>query len=556
MKKLTYVFIILSLCLCAFMLTSCEKTYDITYELNGGENSPDNPMEYKKGETVSLGFPEREDYMFAGWYTEPTFENRIMKITEADSDITLYAKWIELGKVLSFKLDKDFYIVNGCRNNVEFIAIPSTYKSLPVTIIGVEAFKDCQNVKYVYMPDSIITVGAGSFWNCTSLEEIRLSENLINIYTLAFAGCESLKNIDIPNSVTTLSSAAFSRTGITSITIPEGITTLDYQMFSDCKYLSEVNLPKNLTTIKFNAFWDCDSLETIVIPKSVSTIGEELFIYCDSIKNVEVEEGNEFFKSIDGVLYSKDGKKLIYYPAGKTDTSYTVSDGAEIIDFGAFRESGHLVSVSIPNTLKEIRSNAFADSVIESVILPDSVTEIGFCAFRNCTSLKELKLSSNLKSIDNLAFENCTSLESIIIPGSLEYMGLEAFSTCTSLKSVEIQNGVQSIGRLSFLFCESLESIILPDSITVIELQAFGECSSLKSIKLSKNLQSIENGAFRRCTSFESIVIPSSVTSLEGGTFMFCDNLVVYCEAENQPDGWANGWDKYVKEVVWGYKGN
>ena len=115
MKKLTYVFIILSLCLCALMLTSCEKTYDITYELNGGENSPDNPMEYKKGETVSLGFPEREDYMFAGWYTEPTFENRIMKITEADSDITLYAKWIELGKVLSFKFDEDFYIVNGCK---------------------------------------------------------------------------------------------------------------------------------------------------------------------------------------------------------------------------------------------------------------------------------------------------------------------------------------------------------------------------------------------------------------------------------------------------------
>jgi hypothetical protein len=135
-------------------------------------------------------------------------------------------------------------------------------------------------------------------------------------------------------------------------------------------------------------------------------------------------------------------------------------------------------------------------------------------------------------------------------------MGLEAFSTCTSLKSVEIQNGVQSIGRLSFLFCESLESIILPDSITVIELQAFGECSSLKSIKLSKNLQSIENGAFRRCTSFESIVIPSSVTNLEIGAFAFCEELVVYCEAESQPDSWKNGWDKYVKEVIWGYKEN
>jgi uncharacterized repeat protein (TIGR02543 family) len=114
------------------MLSSCEKTYEIAYELDGGVNSAENPSEYQKGETVKLNFPEKDGYMFLGWYTEPTFENRIMKITEADSDITLYAKWTQSNYVLGENV-----VVNPPVDNTEIVEPTNSVNVMQIVFIAV-----------------------------------------------------------------------------------------------------------------------------------------------------------------------------------------------------------------------------------------------------------------------------------------------------------------------------------------------------------------------------------------------------------------------------------
>ena len=107
MKRILYFVLIMALCLCALMLSSCEKTYEIIYKLDGGVNSAENPSEYQKGETVKLNFPEKDGYMFAGWYSEPEHENLIMEINaDTKDDITLYARWERVEDVLTLELDE------------------------------------------------------------------------------------------------------------------------------------------------------------------------------------------------------------------------------------------------------------------------------------------------------------------------------------------------------------------------------------------------------------------------------------------------------------------
>ena len=526
MKKLILSILAILLCLSAFTLIACNGDdstttdngttipsveYNITYELNGGTNNAENPIGYNSEDIITLNTPTREGYFFAGWYTDPEFENIILEINEDTSgDLTLYAKWLDSDDYIQFELYEDFYKVIGCDQSVEYLFIPSTYNGLPVKTVARQAFKYYKNLRYVYIPDSVTTIGAEAFFHCEALAKVRMPKNVKNIYTLAFSGCKSLTSLTLPNGLEIISSAVFSSSGLTSINIPDSVTTIEYQAFSSCENLTEINLSKELTTIEFHAFLECKSLENIVIPSKVTTIGFDAFIDCLSLKNIDVESENEFFKSVDGVLYSKDGKTLVCYPSAKTEESYTIKDGTEIIESKAF----------------------YGNACLEGIVIPNSVITIEYGAFLDCKKLKSIVLSNSLESMGNSAFRNCTAVESITIPGSLKEIKYEAFSGCSSLKTVIIEEGVTSMGTFAFYGCSSLESVKLPHSLEFIDYDVFGKCVSLKSI-----------------------VIPKNVAVIKGNVFWRVPDITVYCEAESKPDGWNEYWSRDAKEVIWGYDG-
>lgn len=182
-------------------------------------------------------------------------------------------------------------------------------------------------------------------------------------------------------------------------------------------------------------------------------------------------------------------------------------------------------------------------SNIRSVIIPNSVTEIGVGAFGECTGLKKVTLPESVMTIKGYAFDGCTSLKDIVFPKGVTLIGEEAFARCTELMSVEISSakieeqaflkcsGLNSVvihnslvGAYAFSECNNLTDVVL-DGITKIDRGTFSHCESLKHIDIPNTVTEIEDNAFRGCISLESIVVPDSVKRIGNNAFEGCVGL-------------------------------
>ena len=274
------------------------------------------------------------------------------------------------------------------------------------------------------------------------------------------------------------------------------------------------------------------------------------------------EDLAEGVKDEYGVLYSKDGKRLL---KGNVELKeYTVRKGTRVICDGAFGgicasfACSSLTSLTLPSSLQSIGGSAFFDcSSLISLTLPSSLQSIGYRAFEGCSSLTSLTFpsSSSLQSIGDSAFSCCNSLTSLTLLSSLQSIGGCAFIGCTSLRSVicnqfykvigqmllssdgtqviaywgensevTIPEGVQSIGDSAFSYCKSLSSLTLPSSLQSIGDRAFFGCNSLSSLTLPSSLQSIGDYAFGWCSSLTSLTLPSSLQSI-GDSAFHCSSL-------------------------------
>lgn len=195
--------------------------------------------------------------------------------------------------------------------------------------------------------------------------------------------------------------------------------------------------------ISHKAFWNCTGLTKVRIPKTIDRVMRHIcydqdpiglsmnpFIHCSSLETIEVDGENPIMRSVDGVLFSKDGTRLYAYPAGKKGESYVVPEGVTWIGDYALLDNNNLVSVELPATVTRLCSMAFAGCQrLETVNLPESLTCLEGGLFWDCTSLKEVRIPAGVRAIGYSAFYNCTSLKTIDLPESVETMGLYPFST-------------------------------------------------------------------------------------------------------------------------------
>ena len=183
------------------------------------------------------------------------------------------------------------------------------------------------------------------------------------------------------------------------ITLPSSVSSIGKRAFLWCSNLCGITIPSGVTSIGDDVFHSCRNLREITIPSGVTSIGERAFSDCMNLREINVAESNKIYRSINGVLYTKDLRTIICYPEGKGNGSFVIPLGVTRIENGAFKWCASL----------------------QEITLPPNVTSIGKRAFFACCSLKTIILPSNITSIGADVFVGCENLQRINIPaGTLE----------------------------------------------------------------------------------------------------------------------------------------
>ncbi len=354
-----------------------------------------------------------------------------------------------------FNKDKTTLIQYPIGNTKTSYTIPDS-----VTIIGYGAFSGCTSLANITIPDSVTSIGDSTFSNCDSLESVTFGENsqLTSIGDFAFAYCTSLASITFGENsqLTSIGSSAFSGcTSLASITIPVSVTSIGYSAFRSCDSLASITIPDRVTSIGDWAFSGCTSLACITIPDSVTSIGSGAF-YNTAYYN---DESNW----LDGVLYIDNC--LI---DTKTDISgaYVINNDTRVIASGAFFSCDSLASITIPDSVTSIGDDAFYNTAYyndESNWL-NGVLYIDKCLIGAKTEISGAYVINNdTRVITSGAFSGCASLESVTMPDSVTEITYGAFRSCTSLTEITLPDSVTSISDQSFNGCSSLASITIPN---------------------------------------------------------------------------------------------
>lgn len=250
--------------------------------------------------------------------------------------------------------------------------------------------------------------------------------------------------------------------------------------------IKKVVINDGITRIGNYAFNNCN-LQSISIPSSVTSIGINSFFICHELSQIHVEKNNNYYCDVDGVLYSKDMKVIIKYPANKKDLSYTIPDAVTTIGDGAFEDS-KFRSFTIPNTITKIGKHAFRYSELERITIPNSIEEIAQGTFEGCFHLTYVTLPKTIKYIGSSAFACCFNLKFITIPDGITNINNETFHFCSKLTSITIPSSVLGIWRGAFSYCEELKTITIPPNVTYLGEEIFKNCDKLEEIHYPQGL--------------------------------------------------------------------
>ena len=351
-------------------------------------------------------------------------------------------------------------------------------------IIGNRTFKNCTHLQTLVLPEGLNTLGEYAFESCESMEVLSLPSTLRELSKGAFYLCWRLKEVNIPEGVTTIGKDAFYECeGILRLTLPTTLRTISTGAFAACVRLTEVTIPEGVETIEQQAFMSCTAMAAIHLPSTLKKLGGQYpgdvfersdVLGCNHLTTVTVAEGNPYFSAYDGLLYSADGKTLVFCPRGLT--SAAVREGAERIGDYALFYCRVLENLTLPATLRQIGSNGISVcEQLRSLQLPEGLVSIGDSAFASSAALAELNIPGTVESIGSQAFLG-TALEKLTLPTSVKSIGAEALAYNQHLQSVTIRSSLTEIGES---LCKNSPNVTIWTDSTGAAIYAYAQANGI-----------------------------------------------------------------------------
>lgn len=409
-----------------------------------------------------------------------------------------------------------------------------------VSITGFDGSRSVVEIPETYGGAKVTSIAAGAFRGQTMITDVVIPEGVTYIGREAFAGCSALVRVKIPTSVTQVGANLFEGTPYDSTLTGElvYINSILYRCQSDAV---TVSIRQGTTVIAEEAFINRVNLAAIVVPDGVSYIGSNAFKNCSALSQIEIPKSvrDIVANAFDGTKWYEDRKHEMIYindllyrvPAEiivqseQPTGSLRDKDAAELAKSGVATQIIPYTDVIVQGETTTICTLAFANTPVQKVQLPSTLTTIRYGAFQNCTALKQITLPKSMTFIEGGAFQNCSVLSSILVPQNVTYLGASAFSGCTSLTSATLPEVITRISSGLFENCSSLTTVQASSALTSIGSRAFAETSALSSFTFPQTLTAVGAESFTG-SGIVTANLPQSVTYLGAGAFADCTKLV------------------------------
>ena len=475
----------------------------------------------------SVDVPEIEGYIRFSEKLEGKISQDIEVIAEyyLENDNLAFMGLDASGKETTDEASIVSYEVTGIGEcNVSKIAIPREHNGKPVTKIKDSAFVGNKTLKSVIIGDNISVIGTQAFWGCTGITKVSFNSK-----------------------------------------------SLGRLVFQNCVNLEKAIIGKNVNSWGNEIFLGSNKLSDLTILSSTLDVNNNHLYTSSALKEIKVNEDNSKYMVKDGILFSKDGRKIYLYPVGKTGDTYVFDSNVKEIGDSAFQGCSSFKTINIPDTIENVGSSAFSgcsnlkeaivnakklnrltffrSSNLESVTIGSNVSSWGDQIFLGCNKLSDLTILSSTLDVNNNHLYTSSALKEIKVnENNSKYMvkngilfskdgsKIYAYPTGKQEDTYVFDSNVKEIGDSAF-WMTNLKCINIPDTIESVGNSAFGHCSNLKEVTV--NAKKLRRLTFYSSSNLDSVTIGSNVSSWSDEVFLSCNKIpsITYLGTK---DEWSN----------------